>query len=137
MFANGASAIATCMSYIDERNTIGGDIFLYFYYILNWFGLLVLTITLIHVADLQHKYQLIDSNPYNLRRTISIEDKENYAVTDLDEERNHIRVSINLDKNLQTQMVNADLIVDTNIVRKSYEYQALEDVDINLYRAII
>ena len=55
MIINGVSAIALCLynffSILDQKHTDDNVVY-YFYVILNWFSLLGLTFTLIHVADL-------------------------------------------------------------------------------------
>ena len=60
MIANGASAISFTI-YITLSNKRKNNSF-YFSFILNWFSFIILTLTLIHIADLQQKYQEIDSD---------------------------------------------------------------------------
>ena len=59
MLANGASAIATSLYEISNRN----QLIWYFDFMLNWFGFLVLSITLINIVELQLKYKEIDDIP--------------------------------------------------------------------------
>ena len=97
MFANGTSAITSCITYLVPVTAEAEETLSYIFYILNWFGLLVLTITLIHVTDLQLKYQLIDSNPLEMSYQSVYSNVETEVIQYENEENNNIRSSIQLE----------------------------------------